>query len=878
MTTPPNSADRDPVWSPDSTKIVFRRNVFGASFPATPYDFYVMGADGSNAHRVAGSNTDSRATWSPDSSHVAFVKFNQTTAKFDIYAVGADGTGEARFVSGLSSVRDLDWSPDGTRFVYLKDNQFVFVMDADGSNQRQLTTSVQTADGPTHDEDPRWAFDSARVTFTRRVYPDARVYVVNADGTGLRRLLNEYASRAQLSPDGTKVTSDGAYVRNADETNYPYALGEGRDPNWQSLPNPNPTPNPTPVQTFTISGHVTAANPGGYYPVRLTGTRSVTVSTDTAGNYTFYNLPKGGTYTVTPLGPSGSTHYVYTPGSRTVSDLQSDLAGFDFTVTRVPRAVSGRVVDVAGNPLAGMRVTDTPGNQFFGATTDAQGRYSIGLGDGPFLLTFQIFSNTYTFDPGRVILQQPPGDVTVNFVGAPTGTVGSLGGRVIDTSGFGIAGLPVTLGGARSAVVKTNSDGTFIFYNLPSGQSYTVTPSTADGLSFTPAQRTVPNLGPASGGVDQFIANAALPTVQFATTNVSVAENARVVELTLTRGPDPQLAAYVDFETSDLTASERSDYIAASGTVRFAPGETTQKLRVLITDDSLVEGERAFKVTLTGGRNMFLGDAKEAIVRITEDDAAASSSNPVDASEFFVRQHYADFLNREPDASGLAFWTNEIEQCGADAQCREVKRINVSAAFFLSIEFQQTGFLAYRLHQAAYGTGEKLRLRTFLKDTREIGRGIVVGVPGWEEQLEANKRAFVEDFVIRPEFLLAYPWTMPNALFVDALNTNTGGSLTQAERDALVAGLTSGTLTRAAVLRAVAENAAFTRRETNRAFVLMQYFGYMRRSPADPPDSDFSGWQFWLNKLNEFNGNYIQAEMVKAFITSDEYRKRFGRQ
>jgi hypothetical protein len=64
--------------------------------------------------------------------------------------------------------------------------------------------------------------------------------------------------------------------------------------------------------------------------------------------------------------------------------------------------------------------------------------------------------------------------------------------------------------------------------------------------------------------------------------------------------------------------------------------------------------------------------------------------------------------------------------------------------------------------------------------------------------------------------------------------------------------------------------------EFTRAFVLMQYFGYLRRNPNDAPNSDYSGYDFWLRKLNAFNGNYIKAEMVKAFITSAEYRQRFG--
>ena len=60
------------------------------------------------------------------------------------------------------------------------------------------------------------------------------------------------------------------------------------------------------------------------------------------------------------------------------------------------------------------------------------------------------------------------------------------------------------------------------------------------------------------------------------------------------------------------------------------------------------------------------------------------------------------------------------------------------------------------------------------------------------------------------------------------------------------------------------------------AFVLMQYFGYLQRSPDDPPDGNLSGYNFRLSKLNEFNGNFAPAEMVKAFISAGEYRKRFG--
>jgi hypothetical protein len=125
---------------------------------------------------------------------------------------------------------------------------------------------------------------------------------------------------------------------------------------------------------------------------------------------------------------------------------------------------------------------------------------------------------------------------------------------------------------------------------------------------------------------------------------------------------------------------------------------------------------------------------------------------------------------------------------------------------------------------------------------------------------------------------------MTPAQYVDALNANTKdpenpastGALSQVERDQLVADLTGGTKTRAEVLQAIAENALFSQRHVNRAFVYMQYVGYLRRNANSPPDSDFAGYNFWLNKLKAFNGNYIDAEMVKAFISSIEYRQRFA--
>ncbi|HEU5237208.1 MAG TPA: kelch repeat-containing protein [Pyrinomonadaceae bacterium] len=261
------------------------------------------------------------------------------------------------------------------------------------------------------------------------------------------------------------------------------------------------------------------------------------------------------------------------------------------------------------------------------------------------------------------------------------------------------------------------------------------------------------------------------------------------------------------------------------------------------------------------------------------------SLNQIDDTSFFVRQHYRDFLNREADPDGLNFWAGEIYICGSDPQCIEVKRINDSASFFLSIEFQQTGYLVYRFHKAAYGNLPSapvpVKLAEFLPDTHQISSGVIVLQTGWEQVLESNKQTFANDFVQRARFTSAFSTTLPPDMFVNALFANAGVAPTSNERSAAIAEFGTATNTndvsaRARALRRVAENATLAQQEFNRAFVLMQYFGYLRRNPNEAPDGNFDGYNFWLNKLNQFNGNYIEAEMVKAFLSSTEYRRRFG--
>jgi hypothetical protein len=277
------------------------------------------------------------------------------------------------------------------------------------------------------------------------------------------------------------------------------------------------------------------------------------------------------------------------------------------------------------------------------------------------------------------------------------------------------------------------------------------------------------------------------------------------------------------------------------------------------------------KVLVAGGNNR----ANRLLSAELYDSGSSSTINPIDDPQFFVRQHYLDFLNREPDDAGLAFWANEITSCGGDTQCSEVKRINVSAAFFLSIEFQETGFYAVRVQRAAFGhksaDASRMTFASLMADARALGDGVVVGQGDWQGRLEANKQAYAERVVASADFAARYPSTQTAAEYVAALYASAGVMPAPTETDEAVASFyVEGASGRAAALTRVAESASLRSAEFNPAFVLMEYFGYLRRDP------DEAGYNFWLAKLEQFGGNYIQAEMVKAFILSIEYRRRFG--
>jgi len=289
-------------------------------------------------------------------------------------------------------------------------------------------------------------------------------------------------------------------------------------------------------------------------------------------------------------------------------------------------------------------------------------------------------------------------------------------------------------------------------------------------------------------------------------------------------------------------------------------------------------------------------DGEFAVLTVARYVGDAASPNVLADPQSFVRQHYRDFLNREPDASGLAFWTDNITKCSdparrpagqTEAECVDKQKENTSAAFFLSPEFQYTGYFVYRLFKGSLlqnGVGRFPSYQEFLRDVRQVASGIIQNNQLSAAAIEQNKKTFAEEFTKRAEFRSLYD-PLSNFDYIERLFQTTGIDVSAAEKQVLVNGLNNQTETRASVLQKVVDGTvvisegnqqfmtsygrAFYEKEFNAAFVLMEYFGYLKRDP------DAAGYQHWLDKLNLY-GNYIEAEMVKSFITSPEYRSRFG--
>jgi subtilisin family serine protease len=358
-----------------------------------------------------------------------------------------------------------------------------------------------------------------------------------------------------------------------------------------------------------------------------------------------------------------------------------------------------------------------------------------------------------------------------------------------------------------------------------------------------------------------------LPAVQFSSASYSVTKgdpNNPRVNIAVTRAGDTTSSASVGFATIDDAglqncnvfngiASPRCDYENTQGTMTFAAGETSKSFSVAIVADSYAKGNLTFRVALSGPSGATLGSPSIATVTILDNPSVDGPNNPIDNTNFFVRQQYLDFLGREPDPPGFAGWTSTINNCSGDTtQC---DRIHVSQLFFQSAEFQDRGYFVYRFYPVAFG--RKPDYGEFVPDLASVSGFLDAN------QLEAAKVAFIAAFMARPAFANTYN-PLTNQQYVDML-LNTA-VVTLSSRQAMIDGLNNSTMTRGQVLRQIVESPEVSTKYNHQAYAVMEYFGYLRRQP----DAFYLQWIAVLDSTNDPRG------MVTGFVNSQEYRNRFG--
>jgi CSLREA domain-containing protein len=582
------------------------------------------------------------------------------------------------------------------------------------------------------------------------------------------------------------------------------------------------------------------------------------------------------------------------------------------------------ITSAIGTPTGAVQFKDGGANLGAAAALNASGVASLNtsaLAVGSHTITADYsgdgnsLASSGTLAGGQVVKAQP--SLSINDVST---TEGDSGTKVLNftVTLSAASSLPVTVGYATANGTAT-APSDYVAIPLtsltfdPGVTTQMISVLINGDVNFEPDETFTVNLsGPTNATVSKATGTGTILNddaqggfFSFGPSTYAVNESAGLVTVTVTRTNDVSRAATVDYATDDTgastdcsavntgLASQRCDYTSMFGTLAFAANETQKTIDIPVNQDAYTEGPETFTLKLanpTGGAVLI----SPSTATVTINDSPSPAPNAIDDTTTFVRQQYHDFLNRDADASGLAFWKNNIDKCNdpaqrppgqTSAQCIELNRIITSAAFFLSIEFRQTGGLVRDFYVASLNrplTNNMPNFVEFMRDTQAIQKGVVVGQGNWQQILAANQTAFMNDFVMRPEFVGLYPTTDTPTTYVNKLYNHAGvppsdpGEKAAAIAEFGAAATAADPGARGRALLRITQNSIFQARELPRGFVQMQYFGYLRRNPNDQPDNNFNGFDFWLSKLIQFNGDYLQAEMVKAFITSLEYRKRFG--
>jgi hypothetical protein len=570
----------------------------------------------------------------------------------------------------------------------------------------------------------------------------------------------------------------------------------------------------------------------------------------------------------------------------TLSATASSLLGVSFAATG-QCTVTGSTVHITATGSCTITASQG-GNSNFNAATPVSHTFSIGQATAT--VTLNNLTQSYDGSAKSPTAQTNPSGLAVTFTytqnSAPVTSPTNVGNYNVtatinnpnyqgSTTGILVINkaVPVITWNNPSSIIygtplgstqlnaAANVPGTFT-YAPPAGSVLNVG-SHQLSAAFTPsdaANYTTANLS-AQITVDPVTA----PVFNFDNATYSVNEGDGHATVTVNRTGNTAGAATVSYATSDTAAltncnvtngiaSSRCDYTTSVGILRFAAGESSRTISIPLVDDDYAEGNESFSITLSNALGEDLGAVSTANITIKDNETAAGQ-NPLSSNAFFVRQHYMDFLGRDPEPKGLADWLAILSNCATgDAKC---DRIEVSAGFFRSAEFQERGYFTYRFYSASLG--RKPDYNEFIPDMAKVSGFLT------DAEKEANKVAFVQEFMQRAEFKNRYDSQTTPTAYVDAL-LNTAGLQNHPSRAGWIEGLTNNTLTRAQVLRQLAESAEVYRKFYNQAFVVEEYFGYLRRDPD-------ALYLQWIDKLDK-TGDY--RALIDNFLSSTEYRMRFG--
>jgi hypothetical protein len=587
----------------------------------------------------------------------------------------------------------------------------------------------------------------------------------------------------------------------------------------------------------------------------------------------------------------------------------SEIVTIPGTPSPTSRVKVEAVANVFFNVSAGFSIggaaNSTPTISSFNPNTGGPGTQVTIQGTNfitPSAVTFNGVSASFILKSTTEIVATVPNGVTTGpiAVTTPSGTATSasnflapasfaVSGRLADAGNNPIANATVKFSTNFQGTLTTSSTTTDASGNYQSGDlgcqnSVLVTPSKV-GISFTPqAQSFVSSSCLTGTSTANFTGAPSGPnSVQFSSNNYNVNESSPSVTVTVTRTGDTTGTSTVDYITTDVdmflvncsntsgNAFARCDFATSVDTLTFGPGDTSKTFQIPIINDGWAEGNETFGVVLSNANGSTLGNPATTVVTIN-DNETVNGPNSIFSTPFFVRQQYIDFLSREPEVGEP--WTAILNGCSDVNNNPACDRLTVSGAFFGSPEFQLKGGFVYRFYKLAFN-----RLPLYTEIVVDM-RAVTGATPA---EVFQKKAAFTDNFVARTEFMNQYD-SLTNTMYVSALmgrytltsittpdpanpDGNTKVTLTNTDLVNRLNGV-GGSLTRAQVLRAIADSDEVFNAEFNQSFVAMQYFGYLRRNP------DTAGYNAWLDYLNTHPGD--SRTMVNGFLSSQEYWLRFG--